>query len=137
MKETKLYTSGELAKISGVTIRTIRYYDTKGILKPSYRNNSGHRLYSENDFMKLKKILALKYLGLSLDEIIKIELNNFKKSEIINSLNLQKDILQNKINHMKMILDTIEIAERSMEDDENLDWDKIVDIINSKKDKYD
>lgn len=65
--------------MAGVTIRTIRYYDTKGILKPSYRTDAGHRIYSDEDFMKLKNILALKYLRLSLDEVMITENSDFEK----------------------------------------------------------
>lgn len=129
MSDKCFYTTGEIAKMAGVTLRTIRYYDSKGILKPSHRNSSGHRLYTESDFTKLKKILALKYLGLSLDEVMSTEINNFKKDDMVKSLKLQKNILKNKINHMKTVLYAIETAEDSIESDENLDWNKTVDII--------
>ncbi|HSQ88529.1 MerR family transcriptional regulator [Romboutsia sp.] len=129
MKEERLYTTGEFAKMAGVTIRTIRYYDTKGILKPSHHNSSGHRLYSNEDFIKLKKILALKYLGLSLDEVMNTELYSFEKDDMVNSLRLQKNIIKNKINHMKTVLNAIETAEVSIQNDENLDWNKTIDII--------
>lgn len=129
MKDKRLYTTGEFAKMAGVTIRTIRYYDTKGILKPSHHNDAGHRLYTDKDFTKLKKILALKYLGLSLEEVMNTELNNFEKDDMVNSLKLQKNIIKNKINHMKTVLNAIETAEVSIEKDENLDWNKTVDII--------
>lgn len=129
MKDNRLYTTGEFAKMAGVTIRTIRYYDTKGILKPSHHNDAGHRLYTDKDFTKLKKILALKYLGLSLDEVMYTEHNNFEKDDMVNSLKLQKNIIKNKINHMKTVLNAIETAEFSIENDENLDWNKTVDII--------
>lgn len=128
MKEQRLYTTGEFAKMAGVTIRTIRYYDTKGILKPSHHNDSGHRLYSDKDFLKLKKILALKYLGLSLDEVMSTELN-FEKDDMMNSLRLQKNIIKNKINHMKIVLSAIETAEISMQNENDLNWDKTIDII--------
>lgn len=129
MKEKRFYTTGEVAKMAGVTIRTIRYYDTKGILKPSHRNSSGHRLYTEKDFIKLKKILALKYLGLSLDEVMNTEVNNFKKDDMVKSLKLQKNILKNRINHMRTVLSAIETAEYSIENEDDLDWNKTVDII--------
>ncbi|MGL5348739.1 MAG: MerR family transcriptional regulator [Peptostreptococcaceae bacterium] len=129
MNEKRFYTTGEIAKMAGVTIRTIRYYDSKGILKPSHRNSSGHRLYTEKDFIKLKKILALKYLGLSLDEVMNTEINDFKKDDIVKSLKLQKNILKNKINHMKTVLSAIETAEFSIENEDDLDWNKTVDII--------
>ena len=63
------YTTGEFARMAHVTIRTIRYYDKKGLLKPSFINESGYRMYSDEDFLKLQKILSLKYLGFSLNEI--------------------------------------------------------------------
>lgn len=129
MKDEKLYTTGEFAKMAGVTIRTIRYYDNKGILKASHHNELGHRLYSNNDFIKLKKILALKYLGLSLDEVMSIELHSFGKDEMVNSFNLQKNIIRNKINHMKTVLNIMEEAETSIINDECLDWEKTIDII--------
>lgn len=129
MKEKILYTTGEFAKMAGVTIRTIRYYDAKGILKPSHHNSSGHRLYSNEDFIKLKKILALKYLGLSLDEVMNTELYSFEKDDMVNSLKLQKNIIKNKINHMKTVLNAIETAEVSIQKDEDLDWNKTIDII--------
>ena len=65
----KCYTTGEFAKKAKVTIRTIRYYDKKGILQPSFRNDAGYRMYTDQDFLKLQKVLSLKYLGFSLEEI--------------------------------------------------------------------
>ena len=129
MNKEYLYTTGEFAKMAGVTIRTIRYYDTKGILKPSHHNNVGHRLYSDNDFTKLKKILALKYLGLSLDEVMNIEIYNFEKDDMLNSLRLQKNIIKNKINHMKTVLEAIETAEVNIQYEEDSNWNKTIDII--------
>lgn len=129
MKEKEMYTTGEIANMAGVTVRTIRYYDSKGTLSPSYHNSSGHRLYTKEDFIKLKRILALKYLGLSLDEAKNTESQNFEKDDMMNSLKLQKNIIKNKINHMKTVLYAIETAENSMENDQNSDWNKTIDII--------
>lgn len=115
MKDNRYYTTGEFAKKAGVTLRTIRYYDVKGILKPSYYNESGYRFYSDEDFIKLKKILALKYLGLSLDEIEVIENNDYERNHLKNYLKLQKTITNNKMNNMKVVLNAIETAQISME----------------------
>ena len=57
------YTSGQFAKKANVTLRTIRFYDKKGILKPSFRNNNGNRYYTDEDLVKLQQILLLKYMG--------------------------------------------------------------------------
>ena len=59
MHKEGYYSSGEFAKKANVTVRTIRYYDNKGVLSPSSHNSSGHRLYTESDFIKLKRILPL------------------------------------------------------------------------------
>ena len=115
MKDNRYYTTGEFAKKAGVTLRTIRFYDTKGILKPSYYNEAGYRFYSNEDFIKLKKILALKYLGLSLDEIEAVERNDFERDHLKNYLKLQKTIIKNKMNNMKVVLNAIETAQVSME----------------------
>ena len=59
MTKDGYYTSGEFAKKANVTLRTIRYYDRQGILKPSKVADNGYRLYTDADFAKLQKILSL------------------------------------------------------------------------------
>lgn len=65
----KLYTAGELAKIAGVSSRTIRFYDEKGIMKPKSYSEEDYRLYDTNSLIVLQQILMLKYVGFSLEEI--------------------------------------------------------------------
>lgn len=63
------YTTGEMAKACGVTVRTVQYYDTRGILTPSALSEGGRRLYDDNDLQKLKVICFLREIGLSIDVI--------------------------------------------------------------------
>ena len=63
------YTTGELAKLCGVTVRTVQYYDARGILVPSELSEGGRRLYSEDDLKRMKIICFLRELGLSIDSI--------------------------------------------------------------------
>lgn len=60
---------GELAKLTGLTVRTLRYYDQIGLFSPSDYSESEHRLYDKLDLSKLQQILSLKYIGLSLKDI--------------------------------------------------------------------
>jgi len=60
---------GELARIAGVTVRALRHYDSVGLLVPSERTHGGHRLYSPADVQRLYKLLALRRVGLPLEEI--------------------------------------------------------------------
>jgi MerR family transcriptional regulator, thiopeptide resistance regulator len=60
---------GELARLAGVTVRALHHYDSVGILRPSERTGGGHRLYSEADVQRLYRLLALRGVGLPLEEI--------------------------------------------------------------------
>ncbi|MGD1704231.1 MerR family transcriptional regulator [Dapis sp. BLCC M229] len=65
----KLLQIGELAKQTGLSIRTLRYYDEIGLLVPSHRTEAEYRLYSEADIARLQHILSLRQLGFALKEI--------------------------------------------------------------------
>ena len=64
-----LMTVGELASRVGVTVRTIQYYDQRGLLHPTCKGEQNLRLYSSSDVDRLNRIITLKYLGLSLSQI--------------------------------------------------------------------
>lgn len=64
-----MYRIGQFAKLTGVTERTLRYYDKKGLLKPTLRVDGGYRYYSKDDLIQLQKILTMKYLNFSLEDI--------------------------------------------------------------------
>ncbi|WP_422931499.1 MerR family transcriptional regulator [Singulisphaera sp. PoT] len=60
---------GELAKQSGLTVRTLHHYDEIGLLKPSQHSESGYRLYTRAEVVRLQQVLSLRQLGFSLEEI--------------------------------------------------------------------
>lgn len=60
---------GELAKRTGLTVRTLHHYDEIGLLKPSGRSEAGYRLYSQEDVARLHGVQALRHLGLALGDI--------------------------------------------------------------------
>ena len=60
---------GELAKRTGLTVRTLHHYDDIGLLSPSARSDAGYRLYNETDIARLHRILALRRFGMGLAEI--------------------------------------------------------------------
>jgi MerR family transcriptional regulator, thiopeptide resistance regulator len=63
------YRIGELARAAGVTVRALHHYDSLGLLVPSARTQAGHRLYSAADVERLYRLLALRGVGLPLEEI--------------------------------------------------------------------
>ncbi len=60
---------GELAKRTGLTVRTLHHYDQVGLLTPANRSRAGYRLYDEKDLHRLQQIMSMRALGLSLQEI--------------------------------------------------------------------
>ena len=97
---------GEFSKIFNVTIKTIRFYEKKELLKPYYIDKySGYRYYNEENIKQMNKILYLKKLGFSLDEIktydkkavtMKIEEYQEKIIQYTSNINILKDINQNR-----------------------------------------
>lgn len=129
MKNNHFYTAGEFAKKAGVTIRTIRFYDDKGLLKPSSLGENGYRLYTDDDFAKLQVILTLKYLSFTLEDIASmVIIKDDGTCNLKKSLALQHEVIREKIEHMKLIEKSIIEAEKVIEDDDP-DWNKVVDII--------
>jgi DNA-binding transcriptional MerR regulator len=64
-----LWKIGELAKRTGVSIRTLHHYDEIGLLSPSHRTESGHRLYGREEVVRLQQVLSLRQSGFSLEQI--------------------------------------------------------------------
>ncbi len=64
-----LYTTGEVAKLCGVSVRTVQYYDTRGILIPSSLTEGGRRLYTDEDVKRMRVICFLRDLGLPINSI--------------------------------------------------------------------
>ncbi len=91
------YTTGELAKECGITVRTVQFYDQKEILMPSARTEGGRRLYSEDDLKMMKIICFLRDLGLSLDTIGQLLKEEDPGSVISVLLDQQEQLLQEEI----------------------------------------
>lgn len=108
------YTTGEIAKLCGVSVRTIQYYDQRAILVPSQLSEGGRRLYTQNDVEKMKLILFLRDIGISIDHIKQL-LEEENANDIITILLTQrKEALQNEIKEAKAKLDKIESLSKEL-----------------------
>lgn len=123
------YTSGQFAKKANVSIRTVRYYDKQGLLKPSGMSEGGYRLYTDSDFAKLQKILSLKYLGFSLDEIRSITINDNDNDYVEGSLRLQMNLIRKRIEHLKLVEQTLTETSKLVTENQSVDWNKILHLI--------
>ena len=101
------YTTGELAKQCGITVRTVQFYDQRGILVPSALTEGGRRLYSEEDLRKMKIICFLRDTGLSLDTIDRLLKEDDPGSVISLLLARQEAVLQGEISERREKLERL------------------------------
>lgn len=122
------YTTGEIAKLCGVTVRTVQYYDTRGILIPSDLTEGGRRLYSEADLQRMKIICFLRGLGLSIDTIGQLLSEPDPGSVISLLLEQQAQALRQEIGEGQAKLDKLETLRRELKGAENFSVESIGDI---------
>ena len=116
------YKTGQFAKLANVSERTIRYYDKIGLLKPSFVMENRYRQYSDLDLLKLQKILSLKHLGFSIEEIFPMVMDNTNLKE---SFELQINLIEDKISHLQSLKDALKRASQTP----NLSWNMILSLV--------
>src|SRR3990167_4504148 len=105
-ENTMAYTVKQLAKLSGVSTRTLRFYDEIGLLKPAYYGENKYRFYEEEQLLLLQQILFYRELDFSLQDIQAVLSNDaFDK---ISSLHTHKSLLEAKSQRMNNMLKTID-----------------------------
>ena len=130
MKEKGYYTTGQFAKKAHCTIRTLRFYDQKNLLKPSVRTEYGTRYYTEEDFARLQQILLLKYLGFSLDDIREMTLASADRHYLLESMEIQKKLIRKRIEEMKAVSDALESTSAMITEGNDVDYDQLLTLIN-------
>lgn len=126
---SQYYTTGEFAHKAHVSLRTIRYYDQKNLLKPARHTKSGARRYTEQDFAKLQQILLLKYLGFSLNEIREMTIGSGDHQLLIDSLQVQKRLAEERIEEMKNVVKAIDSTSQAIKQNDQVDWSKMLNLI--------
>ena len=100
------YTIKKLAKTSGVSTRTLRYYDQIKLLAPAYYADNGYRYYGEKELLRLQQILFFRELGFKLEDIKTII--NANEFDQLYSLKKHKSHLIEKIKSFKSLIKTID-----------------------------
>lgn len=124
------YTTGQFAKLANVSQRTIRYYDKIGLLKPSCILENGYRQYSEKDFIRLQKIITLRNLDFSIEEIFSMMSSEESLKE---SLSLQSSLVQAKIKNLQNLKEALDIAATSIEKNA-FDWSNLISLVQMSQD---
>ena len=122
------YTTGEIAKLCGVSVRTVQYYDTRGILTPSELTEGGRRLYSEDDLKRMKIICFLRDAGISINSIGELLSEDDPSSVISVLLEQQEQLLGEEIQERQAKLDMLDGIKRELKGVENFSIESIGDI---------
>lgn len=105
---------GELARRTGLTVRTLHHYDRIGLLRPSARSSAGYRLYGEQEIARLQQILSLRQLGFTLEQIRELlDRRGGDGASHLHVLELHLARLREQIREQQLLCDRLErIAER-------------------------
>lgn len=122
------YTTGEVAKLCSVTVRTVQYYDSRGILVPTELTEGGRRLYAESDVRKMRIICFLRELGLSIDAISRILSEEDAGSVISLLLEQQEQELREEISERQEKLKKLETLKHELKNVGPISVESIGDI---------
>lgn len=126
-RSERLYKTAEFAKLAGVTVRTLHYYDRLGLLKPSARTAKGYRLYGERDFARLQQIVTLKFIGFPLKQIKRIL--NRDSFDLAKELRSQREIIVEQRRRLELAVKAIEKVERVLASTAEPEWEVFAEII--------
>lgn len=129
------YTTGEVAKLCGVSVRTVQYYDTRGILTPSELSEGGRRLYSEDDIKRMKIICFLRDAGISINGIGELLSGNDPGSVISVLLEQQEQLLKEEISERQLRLETLAGIKRELKNVDNFSVESLGDIVYAMENK--
>lgn len=123
-----MYTTGEMAKLCGVSVRTVQYYDTRNLLSPSQLSEGGRRLYSEEDLRRLRVVCFLRETGLPIDSIRQLLEEEHPERVIALLLDQQTQALQAEIEQRRQQLRLLDGVRQELKGVERLTVDGIGDI---------
>jgi DNA-binding transcriptional MerR regulator len=106
MKRGDTITVRRLAKLAGVTVRTLHHYDQIGLLRPSARTAAGYRLYGEADRLRLQQILLFKEMDVALEQIRQIL--DDPQFDLVQALRSHRQALQQRAVRLETLLHTID-----------------------------
>ena len=129
LKKDGYYSSGQFARMAGVTLRTIRYYDQHDILKPSLVTEAGARFYTDGDFARLQQILLLKYLGFSLEDIREMTIKDPDSHFMQSALNIQLKLIQDRIEQMQLVEKALKDTALAISKEHTVDWSRMLNLI--------
>ena len=129
------YTTGEIARLCNVTVRTVQYYDSRNLLVPSELSEGGRRLYSEEDLHKLKAVCFLRNIGLPIGSICELFEEENKEEVLAILLLKQEEALKKEIKERQEKLLALGAMEKDLKGMGHFSVESIGDIAQKMENK--
>jgi len=129
------YTTGEIAKLCGVSVRTVQYYDSRNILMPSELSEGGRRLYSEDDLKKMQIVCFLRGLDLPLGSIGELLSEEHPENVISILLDEQETALRKEIEEKQTKLGKLSELKKALKTVEHFSVESIGDVAHAMENK--
>lgn len=128
MKKERYYVS-DISNISGLTKRTIQYYDNEGVLKPAGRDENNRRFYTDKELSILEQIIFYRNIGFSLKQI-KEEINyNDRKESLLDILSKQEIYLYSQLEEIQGRIDAVTTSKQLIEEGYTPPWELLSKIM--------
>ena len=132
---SEFYTTGEVAKLCDITVRTVQYYDTRNILTPSQLTEGGRRLYSEDDVKRLRIICFLRDLGFSINNISALLSVENPEDTINLLLSQQENEIKEELRKLEENLEKTRTLQKELKAVSKISVESIGDIVEVMKNK--
>jgi DNA-binding transcriptional MerR regulator len=129
MKGENKYSIGEFSEKTGISIRTLHYYDEIGLLQPEKHPTSGHRIYNHQDILTLQKIVSLKFLGYSLDKITNLLHESSFTVDLNETLTLHLETLEKEKERIEQSMMSIKRVIKLLEEEGEVDSTVLLSLI--------
>lgn len=133
---SKFYTTGEIAKLCGVSVRTVQYYDSRGILVPSELSEGGRRLYSEDDLKRMRVICFLREADFPINSIGELFSEEHPEKIIFVLLEQQERSLREELSERQKKLSIVEAMKRELKEIDHFSVESIGDVARIMKHKH-
>lgn len=130
MKDENIFSIGEIARLTGVTIRTLQYYDNIGLVPLDKTDTQGRRYFRESDISRLQQVMFYKSMGFKINKIQGLLSETVTPQQFLNVLCDQRYMLIQKLNDLNSSMAILEASIASIDENKTIPWGNLIQMIN-------
>src|SRR5690554_787100 len=130
MKDENIFSIGEIARLTGVTIRTLQYYDNIGLVPLDKTDTQGRRYFRESDISRLQQVMFYKSMGFKINKIQELLSETVTPQQFLNVLCDQRYMQIQKLNDLNSSMAILEASIASIDENKTIPWGNLIQMIN-------